>query len=128
MKVHFDTSDVESLRADLSRAPLRIQRAAPVALRNGARSVARFLRHDATGHRHLRKLPGTVSAGRVGPLHWEIGFEKGGQGSLAHIIVYGSVNNAPVFSNADSLRKALPGIERDFAEAGEDSVFGGARR
>lgn len=127
MRVRFDTSDVKSLNADLSRAPARVQRAARGVLRDGARSVARHLRRDASGHRHLAELPGSVSSGQVGPLNWEIGFDKGGQGSLAHIIVYGSVNNAPVFSNTSSLHKALPGVERDFAEAGDRSVFGGAR-
>lgn len=125
--MRWDTSELESVAADLSKAPFRVQRAADRALGRGAGIVARRLRVAATGHRYLPGLPGSVSHGRLAPLTHEIGFDKGGQGSLAHIIVRGSVNNAPVFDHTASLRQSLPEIERELADAGEDSVFGGAR-
>ncbi len=125
--MRFDTKEVKRLNVDFRNASPRVQFAARGVLRSGARSVARHLRVDAAGHRYLDALPGTVSSGQTGPLSFEIGFDKGGQGSLAHIIVYGSVNNAPVFSNLTALRRALPEIERDMADAGVKSFFGGAR-
>ena len=126
-RIQFDHSEVDRLEINLSKAPDRVQRRAPRALGKGAKLVEAGLRKDATGHRYLKQLPSTVSSQRIGTLSYEIGFEKRGQGNLAHIIVLGSINNAPVFSHTASLRRALPEIERLMADAGHESVLGGDR-
>ena len=60
----------------------------------------------------------------IGPLAAEIGIEKKGAGKLAHIIVFGSANNAPVYDHTAALRRSIPAIEKVLADAAEGSVFG----
>lgn len=125
MSLRWDTSEVERLAADLSRAPSRIQRRAQHEFAASADRVKFAMKRLASGHRYLDELPDAVGSSRLGPLSWEVGFDKVGQGKLANIIVYGSVNNAPVFNHTDALRGELPRLERHLADAGEDSMLGG---
>lgn len=123
----WDKREMDQVAVDLSRAPGRVQRNSSTVMRRFAARVARGMRADASGHRYLPELPSTVSHGQTGPLRHEVGFDKRGQGKLAHIIVFGSVNNAPVFDNAASVRRELPRATDSLADAGEDSILGGPR-
>jgi hypothetical protein len=123
----WDTREVREVAVDLSRAPGRIQRNAGTVMRRFASRVARGMTAHASGHRYLPQLPSTVSAGQIGPLRHEVGFEKRGQGKLAHIIVDGSVNNAPVFDHTASVRIELPRTADALADEGEDAALGGPR-
>lgn len=123
---YVDDSEVNALAIDLSSADERLARKSGPTVRNTALRVKKNMRRAASGHRFLEHLPSTISAERKGPLEWEIGFDKRGQGNLANILVYGSVNNAPVFGIAGSLRSEIPYLERQLVKAGEDSVLGGA--
>jgi hypothetical protein len=127
--IEADATEVRRAEVDISRAPGRMQRNAHATTLKGARRVAREMRTDARGHRYLPKLPKAVSYDMLTALEAEIGLgpKKGTQGSLAHIIAYGSVNNAPVYDHTAGIRRATPAIERDYAEAGEASVFGGVK-
>lgn len=122
----LDDTELRQLEADLRGAPLRVRRNASSVVRRGARMIDREMRKDARGHRHLAHLEDAVSHEMIGPLSAEIGLgpKRGTQGSLAHIIVYGSVNNAPVYDHTAGPRRALPGIAQLFADAAEDSVLG----
>lgn len=126
-RIYFDVSELRELAVDFSRAPGRIQRNAPRALRRGAETIKTAMRHDATGHRYLRKFANRVDFDKVDSLGfaYEIGFNKVGQGKLAHIIVFGSINNAPVYDFDAATRRSIPKLIEDMASAGEDSVFGG---
>lgn len=123
----WDKREMDRVAVDLTRAPGRVQRNSSTVMRRFASRVARGMRADASGHRYLDQLPSTVSHGQTGPLRHEVGFDKRGQGKLAHIIVFGSVNNAPVFDNAASVRRELPRATDSLADAGEDSILGGPR-
>lgn len=124
--IEADATQVRQLEADLSRAPFRVQWNASKATRNSARIVDAAMQVDASGHRYLPKLPAAVSHEMLGPLLAEIGLgPDGGQGSIAHIIVYGSVNNAPVYDHTAGLRRSMPAILEMYANAGEESVLGG---
>lgn len=132
-----DATELRQLAADLSGAPLRVQWNADKAVRRGARLIDREMRRDARGHQgNWFGIPGTefntplenhVSHEMVGPLEAEIGIESKGAGKLAHIIVYGSVNNAPVYDHTAGPRRAMPRIEQIMAEAAEESVLGDER-
>jgi len=126
VRAHVDTSELRELAVDLSKAPGRLQRRAPKTMRWGARKVRRAMRKDAAGHRYLPHFPAAVGYDRMDAigLHYQIGFELGDQGSLAHIIVFGSVNNAPVYNFADALWREAPRIVRRLAEDSENVVFG----
>lgn len=127
MRIEFDSSEVNTLAADLSRAPGRVQRAAPKTLRKGAFDVKQRLRVDATGHNYLRGLPAAANYDELTSLSYEIGFDKGGQGALGNVAVFGTSNNAPVMSHPEThLRLELPTIMRHLGDDGEDAVFGGA--
>jgi len=133
----FDTKELKQLTIDLSGAPVRVQTAASKAVRNGAKIVDANMVVDATGHAgNYFGRPGTafdtgledhVSHEMVTPLLAEIGIEYKGAGKLAHIIVYGSSNNAPVYDHGKALWRAIPAIEKLVADAGEGSVLGGRK-
>lgn len=128
MTVHISSPDLKTLDVDLSGAPLRSQWNLKENMKKAARLVSNGMREDASGHRYLKHLPTAVSwETKEGGYAAEIGLgpKKGTQGSLAHIIAYGSVNNAPVYDHTSALRRSTPAIERMFADGAEDAVLGG---
>ena len=127
MDIHIYDEGLDELEADLSRAPGRVQRGATRVLSGPVRRrLTRIQKEDATGHRQLQHLPGAVGSDMISPLEVEVGFNKEGQGELANIIVFGSVNNAPVYDFRARQRAAIPAILDDLADMAEDSVYGGA--
>ena len=130
-RIEWDTSQVNRLAADLSKAPGRIQRKAPKVFARGAFEIRNRIKRDASGHGHLSgkdRLDAHVSYDKLSPLAYEIGFDKEGQGELANIAIYGSVNNAPVASPpiVHALAESRE-IERHLGDEGEDAVLGGAK-
>lgn len=127
-RIEIEHSQVDRLAMDLARAPGRIQRRAPKVFEVGAYKTKRNLQRMAAGHRYLGGLASAVEYERIDAagLDYEIGFNKGGVGSLANVAVYGTSNNAPIMgSPADALRMELPNILRHLADVAEDSVLGG---
>lgn len=124
-RIHFDTGEVDRLALNLSKAPGRMQRKAPKVFEVAANKVKRGMRRDASGHNYLSGLASTVNYDKLGDLSYEIGFDKIGQGHLANIAAFGSVNNAPVLDLNAPLRRELPFILRHLADEGEDAVLGG---
>jgi len=124
-----DNGELRNLEIDLRGARLRIQRAAPKTLRKAGEIIDAGMRVDASGHRYLPKLAAAVSHEMRGEWEVEIGLspKAGTQGSLAHIIVYGSVNNLPVYDHTAALRRSTPEILEMFADAAEESVLGGEK-
>ena len=125
-KIEWDTSEVDRLAADLSKAPARIQRSAPKVFARAAFEIKKGMKRDASGHRHLPQLDQHVSYDRLGLLDYEIGFDKVGQGNLANFAAFGSINNAPVMDHTAALRHEIPEIMRHLGDEGEDAVLGGA--
>lgn len=133
----IDSSELRNLEVDISGAPWRVQRNASETVRKGARLLDRGMRKDAAGHKgNYFGIPGTefdtplekhVSHEMLSPLEAEIGIEKKGAGKIAHIIVYGSVNNPPVYDHTAVLRRNKDAIEKMFADAAEESVLGGEK-
>lgn len=125
MRIEFDDSELRRLEVDISEAPGRLQRNFGPTMKRGARLVEREMKRDASGHRYLPHLADATSHDVLGPWEAEIGLgPDGGQGSLAHIIVYGSVNNDPVYDHTAGLRRAEPRIVKMFADTAEESVLG----
>lgn len=134
---YIDDSELRNLEIDISGAPWRVQRNASETVRKGARLIDRGMRKDAAGHQgNYFGIPGTefdtplekhVTHEMVDMFEAEIGIEKKGAGKLAHIIVYGSVNNLPVYDHTAVLRRNKDAIEKMFADAAEESVLGGER-
>lgn len=135
MRLHIDDDELRTLELDLSRAPLRIQFGVAEALATRAAPlVEREMRIDARGHKgNWFGKPGTsydtplekhVSSEMITDNTLEVGIEKNGAGSLAHIIVYGSVNNAPVYDHMAGPRRAMPRVEKAMADQAEEDVLG----
>ncbi len=124
--IHFDTSEINQLAVDFSRAPGRMQRAAPKVMHKTAFDIKTRMRRDATGHRYLPKFAREVNYERIDTLglHYEIGFDKAGQGKLANIIVFGSINNAPVYDFYGALYAETRTLASKLADAGHDSALG----
>ena len=125
---HIQDDELRKLSIDISEAPARMQFASRRLLETRVGPiVADAMRAEARGHRYLPKLPDAVSFEMVTKDRLEVGLEAAGrrhQGSLAHIIVYGSVNNAPVYDHMAGPRRVLPRVERMFGDVAEDSVLG----
>lgn len=125
---HIEADELRKLEIDLRGAPIRVQTGATrlLATRVGP-IMADAMRADAKGHRYLPKLADAVSYEMLDDSTLEVGLEAAGkrhQGSLAHIIVYGSVNNQPVYDHMAGPRRRLPRVERMFADMAEDAVLG----
>jgi len=124
-RIHFDSSEVDRLAGNLTKAPGRMQRRAPKVFFVGATKIKRGMRRDASGHGHLSNLPGAVNYDRLGDLDYEIGFDKKGQGHLANFAAFGSINNAAVLDLNAPLRREIPFILRHLADEGESAALGG---
>lgn len=137
MKAHLDDSELRNLIVDLRGAPARVRRNGTKVMKRAARLVDEEMTRDARGHQgNWFGQPGTefdtplekhVSHEMLSPWDAEIGIENKGAGKLAHIIVYGSVNNAPVYDHTAALRRSEPAILRMLAECVETSVLGDER-
>lgn len=124
MTIRWDTDEFDRLSVDLSRAPSRMQRSASKVLFVGINKAKRNLKRMASGHDYLPHLASHVEYESHGPLEYEVGFNDVGQGELANIAVYGSVNNAPVSgSPADAIRIELPQVLRHLGDEAEDAIL-----
>lgn len=124
---HIDDSEVRNLYIDLRGAPHRVQFGAEKTLRRSAKVLKAAMREDASGHRYLPHFAAAISDEMLDRYTAEVGFDKRGQGNLANIIVFGSVNNAPVYDFAAAPRRAQPVIDEMFGDLGEESVLGGEK-
>lgn len=131
----IDADELRKLERDISGAPARMQwNATKVLATRVGPMIAREMRADARGHQgNYFGKPGTeydtplenhVSHEMLTDDTLEVGIEYAGAGKLAHIIVFGSVNNDPVYDHMAGPRRALPRVDRIFADAAEDSVLG----
>ena len=134
-RMEWDADQLGRLEIDLTGTPKRVQfRAARTMATRVGPTVAKEMKVDAAGHQgNWFGMPGTsyntplekhVSHEMVGPTEVEVGIENKGAGKLAHIIVFGSVNNAPVYDHMAGPRRALPRIERMLADTAEESMLG----
>lgn len=125
---HFDSHEVDQFSANLRGAPDRVQRKAPKVFEVGINKARKTLKRMASGHDFLPGLASHVGYDKHGPLDYELGFSKVGQGDLANIAVYGSVNNAPVMGTpADALRLEIPSIMSNLVDVGADEILRGDR-
>lgn len=110
------TDTLAGLAADLNRAAAAIG----PAIRPAVQSAAKFVKKEwiATwpwsGSGHLKNMPSQVTYETRGT-EAEIGPIKGDQGSLGHIIEFGSVNNAPHPGGGPAAMKVAPIFEAECA-------------
>lgn len=123
MSVHIDSHEVYELVIDLSHAPDRLKDNVGTVFKNEADALRRDMFRDAEGHRYLPKFAPRLTAEKLGALDYIVGFNNTGQGSLAHIIVFGSVNNAPVYDFYRPIRRRTEPFVEHIARIAEDSVF-----
>lgn len=126
VSIHIDDHELGQLEIDLTEAPGRMQRASRKTIKRAAEIVDRAMKRDARGHRYLPHFPRAITHEVIGSYDAEIGFEpiKGTQGKLAHIILHGSINNAPVYDYTSALRRSTPEILEMYAEAAEGATLG----
>jgi hypothetical protein len=124
--IEIDDSELRTLQLDLEKAPARIQLGAHKTLGRAGDLVDKGMKEDARGHRFLPRLPKSVSHEFLDYYTQEIGLSPipRTQGRLAHIIVYGSVNNAPVYDHTAALRRSEPAILEMFGRTAEDATLG----
>ena len=131
--MRIDSSEVGELVTDFITAPSRIEGELEDVWRNEAMALHGDMRRDAENHRYLpsRTRSGgkgfAPSLGREkrGELDYVVGFHKSGQGNLANIIVFGSINNAPVYNFYGPLTRRTPFFVEHLARVCEAGVFRG---
>lgn len=128
MGEHIDTSELNRLAVDLSRAPGRLQRRAPRTMRRSALEIKRKMQADFSGHNYAGGVPGSLEFEQrdaVG-LAYEIGEldSSGPQWGIAAILAFGTSNNAPVVDHTAGLRREMPTMLRHLADDAEGSVLG----
>ncbi len=135
MRIHIDDSELKQLGIDMAGAPARIQLKAPTVLRTRVGpKLEREMKDDARGHMgnwfgipgtsYVTPLPQHIDHQMAGTWAVEAGIKMEGAGKLQNIIVFGSVNNAPVYDHMAAGRRTLPFALRWLAEAAEESVIG----
>lgn len=122
MATSIDTHELDIANARLRGVGERLRDEADDELGAGARRIQSGMKVDATGHRYLPKFPRHVGRSRISKLHWEIGFNRVGQGNLADIIVGGSINNAPVYPWLGPFEREIPVLEQRLADRAEKLV------
>lgn len=98
MNVTADIDGLTSLLAALEVAPLKMAAAVHASTVVAANKVKRDARQRISGRSHLPQYPYTISYDlKVTPsgIEAEIGPERGGQGSLGHLIEYGTTTSGP---------------------------------
>lgn len=129
--ISVDASEVHTLTLNLERAPERLKGNLDEVFKNEASALQRDMKRDAQNHRYLPDnakgggFARQMTAQKVGPLEHIIGFNKRGAGKLANIIVFGSVNNAPVYNFYGPLMRRTPFFVEHIARIAEDSIFSG---
>lgn len=86
--------------------------------------MKRTMRKDASGHAHLPRLQNFVEYDvEVTPVSVsvDVGFRKEGQGNLANVAAFGTVNNAPVMDVTRALRDEVPNFMRWVAKVGSEA-------
>ena len=121
----FDTSELDALARELATAHLKILPAiTPVAHRAGV-NIKATMKKDASGHSHLPGLPRYVEYDierTPTSVTVDVGFRKEGQGNLANIAAFGSVNNAPVMDITRGLTEEVPNFMRWVAKVGSEAI------
>lgn len=91
-------SDLERLEQALGGMTAKAHAGVVAATKVSAERAEAQARQNASGRRHLKRYPKTITADvevGVTEIRASVGPEKGGQGSLGHLIEYGSPTSAP---------------------------------
>lgn len=123
--IDFDMGEVRQLSADLTSAGSKIAPFARQAVEVTARHVKDDAKDNMRGVKYMPHIPAAVDYDMVGSaagIGADIGFNKGGQGSLGNIYEYGS----RYFPARGPLTHALHENEADFVKgimlAAEDAL------
>ena len=107
----FDTSELDQLARDFATAGAKVIPAIVPTAHRAGNNIKRTMKADATGHAHLPALPYAVEYDverTATSVTIDVGFRKEGQGNLANIAAFGSVNNAPVMDITRGLTEETP--------------------
>jgi hypothetical protein len=117
----IDDSELRTLAADLSRAGDVAQDKVKGPLDASAQAIKAAMRADASKSRHFR-FAKTITYSSTSAAEREIGAEKGGAGSLAHIAYFGGANGGggTVRDPQEALDDEAPNFEESLADAIED--------
>ena len=120
MTFSIDDSELRTLAADLSRAGDVAQDRVKGPLDKSAQAIKAAMQADARKSRHFR-FAKDISIGST-ESEREIGAEKGGAGSLAHIAYFGGANGGggTVRDPQQALDDEAPNFEESLADAVED--------
>lgn len=107
----FETSQLDALARDFLAAPAKVIPAIMPSAVRAANNMKRTLKKDSAGHSHLPGLASKVEydiATSPTSITIEVGFRDEGQGELAGIAAFGSVNSAPVLDVTRGLTEEAP--------------------
>jgi hypothetical protein len=114
--------DLNSLAADLARAGLRAGVQSRVVVEKGAFNIKTDARRFASGMAHLPRYPHTITYDvSLGPdgFEAEVGPENRGQGSLGHLIEFGTATSGPNAHMGPALDREGPRFVKAVEDLGE---------
>jgi len=121
----FDVHEVVQLAVELDVAAVAVLPAVREVIQKGALNIKKDAQARVSGLRHVPGAPRaitydtTLSAGGV---EAEIGYDKGGVGSLGNLLEYGSIKNGPIPALGPALAAEAPVVEKFIAEVVEKSL------
>lgn len=107
----IDTSELETLSANLGRASGAVVKGARGVVAKGALNIKNETREKVSTHPTWSRLAQTVTYEQVG-LEAEVGYEDRGQGELAGIAELGSARHAPHPALIPAARDEAPKFEK----------------
>ena len=109
--LRIDASELDALARDFALAGAKVIPAILPTAHRAGNNIKRVMKKDADGHSHLPGLPRYVEYDietTATSVTIDVGFRKEGQGNLANIAAFGSVNNAPVMDITRGLTEEVP--------------------
>lgn len=119
----IDDSELRALAADLTNAAIEVAPKAHKALNESSKNIRDAMRADAAKSRHFR-FSGRISVGSPSDFEREIGAEKGGAGSLAHIGYFGGANGGggTIRDPQHALDDEAPNFEKALGDAIDEAL------
>jgi hypothetical protein len=111
MATEIRVSGLTELKVALDKATSRLEPEVMAVLGRAGMNIKRATQQRWAGMKHLPKLPGLVSydvAHGAGKVYVEVGPQHVGQGELANVAEFGTVNNAPRPGLSPSLDEEEP--------------------
>ena len=121
----IDVHELRDLAAQLNKAAVEVLPKVQAVVRESAGTILKDAQARVSGLKAVPGAPGALSYDTTPSAtgsEAEIGYDKGGPGSLGNFLEYGSVNNAPIPALGPALDTEAPNVEESIGDVGEKAL------